>query len=296
MNDRVYIGGGLTDTDQDGYIVHVYSESDKWFKLPQCPVKWFSMASLEKQLVLVGGRKGAIDGNTNLLSVWNPLHDCWTYPFPPMPTARSWASSIGYRQFLVVAGGLGPLFSSLTNVEILDTSASQWYKAAPLPIQCQLMTQTVLDDTLHLLGGSDGLNPTNCVLVASLPKLISDATSSKSFTGDSLDHDGSSIQKAGSHIWDIPLKTQLSYSTVVVLQNFLLTIGGKDEYDRYDSSIYVYSPESKSDNKWVKIGSLTHTKASTACVPLPNGRVLVIGGCDGLSRHSKHCQVLTFSI
>ena len=49
-----------------------------------------------------------------------------------MPTTRSSAWLIHYLHYLVVVGGVDHEGKNATNVEILDTSRSQWYNAEPL--------------------------------------------------------------------------------------------------------------------------------------------------------------------
>ena len=86
-----------------------------------------------------------------------PHMQTWEYPYPPTPTAHSSAWLIHYLYYLVVVGGVDCKGKNTTNVEILDTSNSQWYNAEPLPEPCHLQQSTRILDTLHFLGSSPSM-------------------------------------------------------------------------------------------------------------------------------------------
>ncbi len=147
-------------------------ERDGWSRLPKCPVKWFAMAAVNQQLVVVGGSSHD-DCPRSAVLVWDsPSHS----PYPNMPTSR-WTSAVGYQHFLVVAGG-GDGRTPLTTVEILNTSTKRWYTAAPLPVRCHDLTPALVGNTLYLLGGWSGPTLLNKKLFStSLSALVSHATS-----------------------------------------------------------------------------------------------------------------------
>ena len=62
--------------------------------------KWFGMAAVNNQLVLVGGRVISNGKKTNMLSMWDELSQRWTRPFPEMPTPRHSPSAISYQKWL----------------------------------------------------------------------------------------------------------------------------------------------------------------------------------------------------
>ena len=79
---KVYIGGGISrkeqtvmvyDPQQDSYDTYTY--------------KYFAMAVVNSQLVLVGGNDVRTNKKTNMLGVWDELSRRWTHPLPPMITA-----------------------------------------------------------------------------------------------------------------------------------------------------------------------------------------------------------------
>ena len=87
IGDNVYVGGGVTLSD-DNTTVMVYSLANgSWSKLLPHETKWFGMAAVNNQLVLVGGTKSS-DEVTGILAVWDGGSQTWTHPFPEMPTPR----------------------------------------------------------------------------------------------------------------------------------------------------------------------------------------------------------------
>ena len=136
LKGKVYVGGG--GGSMMGHYVTVYDiEKDNWIIMPPYSFRWFSLATLNDQLVLVG-RVGPSGERTDTLGVWEYRMTQtwkWTHPFPPMPTARSGTMVLTWRnRWLIVAGGYNE--GSLSGVEIFDFSASEWYHGSPY--QCQL--------------------------------------------------------------------------------------------------------------------------------------------------------------
>ena len=90
LKGMVYIGGGITLSNLEQQTVVVYDPGqDSCNSLPPYAYKYFSLAVVSDQLVLVGGWE--IEGNdaTNKLGVWNERSKRWTHPLPPMTTACS---------------------------------------------------------------------------------------------------------------------------------------------------------------------------------------------------------------
>ena len=93
VQGRVYVGGGYAGFKSDNYIVMEYDlSSGKWTKLPPYEVKFFAMAVINNQLVLVGGIK------SDLVCVWRAESQKWTQNFPEMPTGRSLCSAVVYNE------------------------------------------------------------------------------------------------------------------------------------------------------------------------------------------------------
>ena len=176
VNGRVYVNNGRSD-------IEVYeSEENKWYLHCKAPDKLnnFAMTILNGQLVLAGGERREHDYYkysivVKEVAVWNSSLKDWEYPYPPMPTARHSAQLISYLHYLIVVGGSGgsEISRSIANVEILDTSRSQWHIAKPLPKQCSLKQFACVLDTLYVLGSSSYL------FRASISTLVYRATSKR---------------------------------------------------------------------------------------------------------------------
>ena len=77
----------------------------------------------------------------------------WQPSLPPMPTKRSYTSSVSTRspEVLVVAGGKGSGERELNVVELL--LGDQWSTVDPLPAPCYFMHSTLHDGNLYFMGG-----------------------------------------------------------------------------------------------------------------------------------------------
>ena len=135
FKEKVYIGGGDASSNSEEQTMIVYNpKQDSYDTLPPYAYQWFSMAVVNNQLVLVGGRDIWTTKVTNKLGVWNEQSKKWTYPFPPMTTACDLPSVVTpNNRWLVVMGGFSDK-TRLSRVEILDTDSTQWYHAASLPL------------------------------------------------------------------------------------------------------------------------------------------------------------------
>ncbi len=255
LNGKVYIGGGGAGTGEDHFTIQVYTpESDGWSRLPECPVKWFAIAIVLQQLVLVGGYSRDNRDQSTIL-VWDSTSQCWATPYPNMPTARTSPAAVGYQQFLVVAGGYDG--SYLTTVEVLNSSTKRWSTASSLPVACNWLTPAVVGDTLYLLGGNTW--PNNQMFSISLPALVS--------------HDTSTSQ-APLPIWEVT-DTDLMFSTAVSLHDSLLAVGGEDDQNRPSSTISLYSSQTR---QWTKFGDVPAALSHCSCTVLPSGELIVLGG------------------
>ncbi len=268
QNEKVYVGGGFAKIAEDEFIIQVYTpERDGWSRLPECPVRRFTMAAVNQQLVVVGGNNH--DGRPqSAVLVWDSPSQQWTSPYPNMPTARWSAAAVGYQHFLVVAGGRGG-GSFLATVRILNTSTKQWCTAAPLPVRCSDLTPALVGDTLYLLGGMLSYSSFNKQLFStSLPALVSHATS---------------IPRAPPPTWEVT-DAELTRSTAVSLHNSLLAVGGKDDRGRH-SSACLYNPQTK---RWTKVGDVPAALSQCSCAALSSGELVVLGGlCEDGSVSNK---------
>ena len=260
---KVYIGGGAVLSDREAQTVMVYDpQQDSFDTLPPYTCKWFALAIVNNQLVLVGGRDIQTGKNTNKLGVWNEESGKWTHPLPPMTTACNSSSVTSHNnRWLVVMAGVGDE-TELSRVEILDTTESgQWYHAAPLPQTCRDVSTVTIGNMCYLLGGRSGGRSPKKVFCVNLDDLISQALSQPA---------GASAPPTPSP-WMTLTNTPEALSTAFSLNGSLLSVGGLGN----STAIYHYQPSSKN---WIKARELPARRIQCVCTVLPSGEVFVAGG------------------
>ena len=263
LKEKVYIGGGFASSDKEAQTVMVYDpKQDSYDTLPPYTYKYFSMAVVNNQLVLVGG----VDvQTTNKLGVWNEQSKRWTYPLPQMTTACQSASVATHNnRWLVVTGGYEEE-TTLSRVEILDTTESrQWYHAASLPQPCAQALPATIGNMCYLLGGyTKGGIGSKKVFSVCLDDLISQAVSQPA----------SASAPPTPSPWQSLPDTPLTGSTGLAFNGALLAVGGG-----YGSTaIYRYQSSSRS---WIKAGELPTERDCCACTVLPSGDLYMAGGYD----------------
>ena len=239
-------------------------KQDSYDTLPPYTYKYFSMAVVNNQLVLVGGWDVQTDKVTNQLGVWNEESKSWTHPLPPMTTACGSSSVAAHNnRWLVVMGGCGDK-TVLSRVEILDTDSTQWYHAASLPQPLSLALPAIIGNMCYLLGGyTKGDAPSKKVFSVCLDDLTSQAVSQPA----------SASAPPTPSPWQSLPDTPLDHSTATAFNGTLLAVGGSVMGSR---TIYHYQPRSRS---WVKAGELpTERSYYCTCTVLPSGDFYVAGG------------------
>ena len=252
VGSDVYVGGGA------GTVVMVYSLHTRiWRTLPPHESEWFSMAVVNNQLVLIGGRRVVSTKNimTNSLGVWNVGLQMWTYPFPAMHAPRRSPSTVSYNKWLVVAGGIDNASHNVAVVELLDTLSKQWHSCSSLPSAYSQMSSAINGNMWYLFS----LDHTSIFTVC-LDDLISRALHSS---------DKPSMQ---SQWQSLPLPPT-ALSTALVHNRALYAVGGLN--------IQHYQP---SISGWIEIADLPCDRSRCACVVLPSGEIFLAGGeaRDGL--------------
>ena len=262
FKEKVYIGGGLASSARERQTVMVYDpKQDSYDTLPPYTYKYFSMAIVNNQLVLVGGKDVQTGKLTNQLGVWNEQSKRWTHPLPPMTTAcLSPSVATHNNRWLVVMGGYDGK-THLSRVEILDTDSTQWYHAASLPQPLYHALPAIIGNMCYLLGGyTEGGAPSKKLFSVCLDDLISQAVSQPA----------SASAPPTPSPWQSLPDTPLTHSTALAFNGALLTVGGGGS-----RAIYHYQPSSRS---WVKAGELPTGRSRCTCTVLPSGDLYVAGG------------------
>ena len=257
IGDNVYVGGGGMRSYTNRGVVMVYKIcTGSWRKLSPHVSHRFGMATVNNQLVLVGGIHPLFGTETtNVLRVWDEGSQTWTRPFPEMLTPRHSVSVITYQKWLVVAGGIDENGSDLNKVEILDTQSRQWYNSSSLPEKCSRMATTINGNMWYLLNRSQA---NKHVFGICLDDLISHAV---------LPSISISLVPL---LWHTLTDSPLTGSTILIVNGALLAVGGEKS-----SAIHLYQPRSRT---WVKVSDLPTKRSQCACVVLPSGEILVAGG------------------
>lgn len=255
LKEKVYIGGGNTPSDTERHTVLVYNpQEDTYKKLPPYTHKYFAIAVIDDNLVLIGGEQDdkLKPRFTNQLGMWDSKSLKWTHPLPPMSIPCKCPSVTTYEnRWLVVIGGYNSTDGALSRVEILDISSQQWFNSAPMLVPCHQVSLATIGNMCYLVGG-----------------LIDNTTFSKrvySVHIDRLISQNSDTQSPWSTLPDTP-GTQ---AMAVALNGALLAVGGMG------ADIYMYQPSTRS---WENIGRLRIGRSACACVVLSSGEVLVAGG------------------
>ena len=105
----VVLQGSIYVAGLERTIFQYSIDQDQWHELPcRPPQKHFSMTVLNDNLVLVGGFEvsGIFSQDiSNKISIWDPNSRKWIHPYPCIPAARYAVSSVGYKGYLIIAGG-----------------------------------------------------------------------------------------------------------------------------------------------------------------------------------------------
>ena len=266
FKEKVYIGGGDAKYDHEKQTVMVYDpEQDSYDILPRYTFWYFSMAVVNNQLVLIGGRAAQVGKLTNKLGVWNENLKSWTHSLPPMTTAcHAPLVATHNNRWLVVMGGFDGN-NHLSRVEILDTTESrQWYQAVSLPHPlCRALPATI-GNMCYLLGGYTKGGASKKVFSVCLDDLISQAVSQST---------ASASAPTTPSPWQSLPDTPLDYSTALAFNGALLAVGGGGFPG--STAIYHYQPSSRS---WIKAGELPTERYRCTCTVLPSGDLYVAGG------------------
>ena len=107
IGEKVYVGGGRPDRDEDSDLVFQYnSSSNEWRHLPPHPVYRFAMAQFMGSLITVGG-EGAVGGVDITGKVYRFKEESqeWDEFLKPMPTARCILTVATNQSTIIAIGG-----------------------------------------------------------------------------------------------------------------------------------------------------------------------------------------------
>ena len=277
LPQSIVIGGAVFVATYNSHDVLRYeTRNDQWSVLPSCPVRYFGLGQLSGKLVTVGGWDGRF-AIVNHVYTYVQETQQWEKSIPPMPTPREWPTVITYNSSIAVCGGQG----GERVVEVFNSEAAQWHTAAPLPVACEYMQLTIINDTCYL--GSEGFSSTRSIMCASLPSL---------FQSSSPHEQQTSAQQQS--VWTVLPDTPLYDSALANMGGTLLALGGGESASSLPSdAIHAYSASTKA---WVKIASLPQACSRATAELLPSGEVMLIEGYDSDGNRSEAVYIGTLDL
>ena len=254
----VYIGGGVIFSNND-YLIQQYSPTnDRWYTLPPAPVRFFGMAEVNGQLVIVGG-KTRQDDVTGKVHTLNSSTQKWVESIAPMSTARSRPAVFSQPSCLTVVGGGDQHDTYLSDVEIFMPHTSQWHKTtSPAPSPLYRMTTTVVNN--------------KCFITEYGSTKVYQLCVSLQQTTDSSDTP--LVITEWANLYGFPHKG----CGLGSINGCLLAVGGGGVFNPITTNILGFSPIT---NTWKTIGELPEPRRNCTTVLLPTGELLVMGGYDG---------------
>ena len=245
IGDVVFVAGWESHD-----VLKYETRSDQWSVLPSLPVESFGLGQLSGKLVTVGG----VDRSAHVGDVYTYEEETqqqWEKSIPPMPTPRSDPVVFTYHSTVAVCGGYG----GDRVVEVFNIESSQWYTVAPLPVACEGMHVTIINDTCYVGGGGGGWMGSRSIMCASLPGLLQSTT-------------------PHNQVWTMLPDLSHYYSALTNMGGILLALGGgEDSSVSRSEDIHAYCPNTKT---WMKIGSLPQACDSATAELLPSGELILI--------------------
>ena len=257
--------------------VYAYTTTNRsWVQLPDCPFEYCSLTSISNLVTTVGGfRNGCTDQLFSLTGEGSGRR--WTKEFPPMPTKRSHTAALCNQVVLIVAGGRTEGQNVLRTIEVMDVDTYQWSVAADLPVPLHLALATVCGERLYVSGGRDeNRHPSRSVCTCSLSTLLQSCKPAQSEVLSDNGQNSSSPSRDQPGLWNRIADLPVTESTCVSLGGQLLAIGGMDSDNKPTTTILVHN---QAANAWEIIGEMSTARSWCFAAVLPEGKLMVVGGC-----------------
>ena len=261
IDDVVYVGGC-----GESKMVYIYAEN-KWNSLPKCPVMCFGLGKLFGRVLTVGGitsKKLTAD-----VYMFNKESQKWVKDIPPMPTARSFLTVVCHESAIAACGGFSvySLIGSIETdkVEVFKSDSHQWFTKAPLPSPVSWLQSTIIGNSCYFLGG-----------YISFEQRIRSTSVWCATLEDLFDTTSPNYQESG--LWQFLPDSPTMVSTSANLAGALVTLGGIIG-TTLSNAVWAYSRDTQS---WVEVGSLPSPCVCTGAASLQSGKVVVIGGLNGV--------------
>ena len=284
MNGKVYI---TTMDNKFNYTSPFMYDcnKDQWYLLPALPSARFSLVTVpdRKQLLAIGGImyiNNEADVITNKVFLWDGENRRWTTPYPNMPTARCFCSSISHGSTVIVAGGVtfSDPFTVTRAVEVLHIkehslfSKSYWSIVEQTPHVVWEPILLIVDDKLYVTQGYDENKTTSCnIVTTSVPELLQSSNRNTSC----------------SQVWHKLPDMPYSSFSINHYQGHLITFGGGHHVEKQDKGkpiwqsvplIHIYNPDTKT---WDCVGEIPYGYLLGKSIHIKENKILFIGGFTG---------------
>ena len=305
VNDHQFLVMGQCSGRAAGYLMCEYydNRTQKWEDLPIClPLRqivgdrvfvtggfWdisfstnFGVASVDDTIYVMGGWDFTFSGRSqsDLIAIEVSNGDLSTLAssrtnwkrLAPMNYPRAFFACVSHSKFIYVFGGSA--FASLERIpeipEVYDTETNEWTTLPNMPGGARHSCAAgVVGDKIYIVGGrdeNDTAMASTLVFDTCTHQWERTCSNEDNYTDDDAS-ETSSILSAGVIVPPVPdMNTKRSRLSVVVVDEFVFAIGGRDENNDVLSSIEVLDTHS---NSW------TYAQAS-----MKNGRAdPVVGFC-----------------
>ena len=294
LNGKVYIEVTCNDSAYVEPLMYDPSK-DQWFSLPVLSYIRFSLVTVpnKKQLLAIGGvvnDNGVIEISDKVF-LWDEENWKWTTPYPNMPTARYYCSSISHGSAVIVAGGVTchDPWTMTRAVEVLyieeQFTKSHWSVVEQSPLVVWDAIPLIVDDTLYLASGFDkrtGASTCN-IVTASLPELLQSSNKNTS----------------SSQVWyKLP---DMPYSSMSINHYLgrLITFSGDYKIEKPNTEKPVYQSVplihifNNYTNTWDCVGEIPCEYLIGRSVNLRNNKILFIGGLTGTHDPCEYDDIVT---
>ena len=266
IGDNVYAGYGLRKRGEAKMIFKYSLTQDTWSPLPDCPTFQHGLATLDDELIVIGGLEAGQTSN----KVYTFRDKKWQQVLPPMPTPRCLLCTASYENRLILAAGGTTRVNAKGEVMCTDKveiykKDGCWYSTKRLPFPVYQFTMQIVGDTCYILGGVTHIDNSSTTLYTTVSSLLENAAWEK-------------LQQAHP----------LTHPSLVELNGRLVVMGGSVDHKYRQGSKFISAYDSETDT-WVecKGAELPLALYRPGLVNLGNNKVMLIGGQPRSQQFSK---------
>ena len=259
--DAVVKGNIAYFMSYNGVLCSYNSTKKTWNELAMCTYRCSSLVVIGELLTTVGGFYSHFTATDKLLVL---IDEKWVEEFPPMPTKRYNTTAVTTEQYLIVAGGKSGKSSktSLSTVELMETSTKIWSTVASLPHPYSGASATICGDQIYMLGGYDDSREKTTVLACSVTQVLQTSPSA----------------------WHRVADTLAYCSTCTTINRELVAVGGYNRQGTKVRDVYRYDPMT---NSWNTVSNMPTPRYDCLVTVLPTNEVMVVGGRESFGAGNK---------